>query len=39
VARHQQVVLQRLTPELVLRPDQRQQVEAILRETGQEFTT
>jgi len=36
-ARHEQFVLQRLTRELDLRSDQRQQVEAILRETGQEF--
>jgi len=32
-----QFVLKRLTKELDLRPEQRQQVEAILRETGQEF--
>lgn len=37
-ARFQQFQLKRLTRELDLRPDQRQQVEAILRETGQEFT-
>lgn len=37
-ARFQQFQLNRLTRELELRPDQRQQVEAVLRETGQEFT-
>ena len=36
-ARFQQVLLKRLTRELDLRPDQQQQVEAILREAGQEF--
>ncbi len=36
-ARFQQVVLGRLTSELDLKPDQRQQVEAVLRETGEEF--
>jgi Spy/CpxP family protein refolding chaperone len=36
-ARFQQFLLKRLTRELDLRPDQRQQVEAILREAGQEF--
>ena len=37
-ARFQPLVLKRLTQELDLRPEQRQQVEAILRETGQEFS-
>lgn len=36
-ARFQQVMLKRLAEELDLRPEQRQQVEGILRETGQEF--
>jgi Spy/CpxP family protein refolding chaperone len=36
-ARFQQFQLKRLTRELELRPDQRQQLEAILRDTGQEF--
>ncbi|MBI3086667.1 MAG: hypothetical protein HYY88_13210 [candidate division NC10 bacterium] len=36
-ARFQEFQLKRLTQELDLRPDQRQQMEAILRETGQEF--
>jgi Spy/CpxP family protein refolding chaperone len=36
-ARFQQFQVRRLTRELDLRPEQRQQVEAILRETGQEF--
>jgi hypothetical protein len=36
-ARLQQVVLSRLTRELRLRPDQQQQVEAILRDAGQQF--
>ncbi len=36
-ARFQQFVLKRLTRELGLRPEQQQQVETILRETGQEF--
>jgi Spy/CpxP family protein refolding chaperone len=36
-ARIQQVILRRLIRELNLRPEQRQQVETILRETGQEF--
>ncbi len=36
-AQFQQFLLKRLTRELDLRPDQRQQVEAILGETGQEF--
>ena len=36
-ARFQQFMLTRLTRELDLRDDQRQQVEAILRESGQEF--
>ncbi len=36
-ARFQQFLLKRLTRELNLRPDQYQQVEAILRDTGQEF--
>lgn len=36
-ARFQQFLLRRLTRELNLRPDQHQQVEAILRDTGQEF--
>jgi Spy/CpxP family protein refolding chaperone len=35
--RSRQFVLKRLTRELDLRPEQQQQVEAILRETGQEF--
>lgn len=35
--RFQQQVLRRLTRELDLRPEQRQQVEGVLRETGQEF--
>jgi Spy/CpxP family protein refolding chaperone len=35
--RIRQFVLKRLTRELDLRPEQQQQVEAILRETGQEF--
>jgi Spy/CpxP family protein refolding chaperone len=35
--RSRQFVLQRLTRELDLRPEQQQQVEVILRETGQEF--
>jgi len=35
--RFRQFVLKRLTRELDLRPEQQQQVEAILRETGQEF--
>ena len=37
-ARFQQFVLKRLTRELDLRPEQQQQVETILRETGQEFS-
>jgi Spy/CpxP family protein refolding chaperone len=36
-ARLQQVLLRRLTRELDLRPDQRQQVEALLRESREEF--
>ncbi|MEK6717839.1 MAG: hypothetical protein AABZ16_10155 [candidate division NC10 bacterium] len=36
-ARFQQFQLKRLTQELDLRPDQRQQVEVILRDSGQEF--
>ena len=36
-ARFQQFVLKRLTRELNLRPEQQQQMETILRETGQEF--
>jgi len=36
--RFQQHVVARLTKELGLRPEQRQQVEAILKETGQDFT-
>ncbi len=36
-ARFQRFVLRRLTRELNLRPEQQQQVETILRETGQEF--
>lgn len=36
-ARFHQFLLKRLTRELDLRPDQGQQVEAVLRETGQEF--
>ncbi len=36
-ARFQQFVLKRLTRELGLRPEQQQQVETILRETGQDF--
>jgi len=36
-ARFQQHLVSRLTRRLELRPEQRQQVEAILRETGQEF--
>ncbi len=36
-ARFQRFVLRRLTRELDLRPEQQQQVETILRETGQEF--
>jgi Spy/CpxP family protein refolding chaperone len=36
-AQFQQFVLKRLTKELDLRSDQRQQVEVILREAGQEF--
>jgi hypothetical protein len=35
--RFQQHVVNRLTRELELRPEQRQQVEAILKDTGQEF--
>lgn len=35
--RARQFVLKRLTRELDLRPEQQRQVEAILRETGQEF--
>jgi Spy/CpxP family protein refolding chaperone len=35
--RFQQHVVDRLTRELDLRPDQRQQVETILKDTGQEF--
>ena len=35
--RSRQFMLKRLTRELDLRPEQQQQVEAILRETGQEF--
>jgi hypothetical protein len=35
--RARQFVLKRLTKEVGLRPEQQQQVEAILRETGQEF--
>lgn len=35
--RFQQFVLRRLTSELDLRPEQRQQVEAILRETREDF--
>jgi hypothetical protein len=37
-ARFQQHILQRLTKELGLRPEQQKSVEAILSETGQEFT-
>jgi hypothetical protein len=37
-ARFQQVLLRRLTRDLSLRPDQRDRVEAILRESGAEFT-
>lgn len=36
-ARLQQLVLNRLTRELRLRPDQQQQVEGILRDTGEQF--
>jgi Spy/CpxP family protein refolding chaperone len=36
-ARFQQALLKRLTRELDLREDQRQRVEELLRETGQEF--
>lgn len=36
--RSRQFVLKRLTRDLDLRPEQQQQVEAILRETGQEFS-
>jgi hypothetical protein len=36
-ARFQQLMLKRLTGELNLRTDQQQQVEAILRESGEEF--
>ena len=36
--RARQFVLRRLTGELDLRPEQQQQVEAVLRETGQEFS-
>ncbi len=36
--RLQQLVMRRLSHELKLTPDQRQQVEAVVRETGQEFT-
>ena len=36
-ARFQQFILKRLTRELDLRSDQQQQVEAILRESGEEF--
>jgi Spy/CpxP family protein refolding chaperone len=36
-ARFQQIVLQRLTRELDLTADQEQQLQTILRETGQEF--
>jgi hypothetical protein len=36
-ARFQQHVVARLTKELGLRPDQRQQVEVVLKETGQDF--
>lgn len=35
--RFQQIMLKRLTSELDLRADQQQQVEAILRESGEEF--
>ncbi len=35
--RFQEFMLRRLTSELELRPEQRPQVEAILRETGEEF--
>jgi Spy/CpxP family protein refolding chaperone len=35
--RFRELVLKRLTKELDLQPEQRQKVEAILRETGQEF--
>lgn len=35
--RFQQFMLRRLTNELDLKPDQRQQVETVLRETGEEF--
>ena len=35
--RFQEVILRRLTRELELKPEQRQQVEAILREAGEEF--
>ena len=36
-ARFQQSLLKRLSRELDLRPDQQQQVEKVLRETGEEF--
>ena len=36
-ARFQERILSRLTKELGLRPEQRQKVEAVLEETGQEF--
>lgn len=36
--RHREFVLRRLTRDLDLRPEQRQQVEVILREAGQEFS-
>lgn len=38
-ARFQERILSQLTKELGLRADQRQKVEAVLRETGQEFAT
>ena len=38
VGRFQHFILKRLEKELDLRQDQRQQVEAVLKETGQEFT-
>ncbi len=36
-ARFRQIVLNRLTRELKLRPDQRQQVEVLLRDAGEQF--
>ena len=37
-ARFQEMVIRRLTRELDLRPEQRQQVQTILREAGDQFT-